>query len=285
MMMMIKTHHCVVVNVNNNDRTKLLNKNNNNNNRTKTGQHQQQRRRILIKVNNNHGHGQSSSSVKSRPGENKGFVEEMRFIAMKLHTREQAPKEGEKKAEKVPEQKPMAQWKPTKEGYLNFLVESKAVYDAMEKIVASNADPMYSAFIDCGLERSNALEKDIQWFQETLRMEVPVAKGAGKEYAEFLTELAKQSPPRFICHFYNVYFAHSAGGKMIGRKVSEMILDGKELEFYVWNKNGGLEKSLAEVKEKLNEAAEKWSREEKDICLEETSKSFQLSGALLRLIA
>jgi heme oxygenase len=43
---------------------------------------------------------------------------------------------------------------------------------------------------------------------------------------------------------------------MIGRKVSEMILDGKELEFYVWNKNGGLEKSLAEVKEKLNEAAE-----------------------------
>jgi heme oxygenase len=72
---------------------------------------------------------------------------------------------------------------------------------------------------------------------------------------------------------------------MIGRKVSEMILDGKELEFYVWNRNGGLEKSLAEVKEKLNEAAEKWSREEKDICLEETSKSFQLSGALLRLIA
>ena len=64
-----------------------------------------------------------------------------------------------------------------------------------------------------------------------------------------------------------------------------MILEGKELEFYIWNKNGGLEKSLAEVKENLNEAAEKWTREEKDICLEETSKSFQLSGALLRLIA
>ena len=241
---------------------------------------------IMNAAGHGHGHGHgAASSTERRPGENKGFVEEMRFVAMKLHTREQAPKEGEKKAEKVPEQKPMAQWQPTKEGYLNFLVESKAVYDAMEAIVASNADPMYKAFIDCGLERSEALDKDIQWFRDTLKMEVPEAKGAGKDYAEFLKKLAKESPPRFLCHFYNVYFAHSAGGKMIGRKVSEMILDGKELEFYVWNKNGGLEKSLAEVKEKLNEAAEKWSREEKDICLEETSKSFQLSGALLRLIA
>jgi hypothetical protein len=33
------------------------------------------------------------------------------------------------------------------------------------------------------------------------------------------------------------------------------------------------------------EAAEGWSREEKDRCLEETGKSFQLSGQLLRLIA
>ena len=47
----------------------------------------------------------------------------------------------------------------------------------------------------------------------------------------------------------------------------------------------GLDASLASVKEKLNAAAEAWSREEKDRCLEETGKSFQLSGKLLRLIA
>jgi len=81
-----------------------------------------------------------------------------------------------------------------------------------------------------------------------------------------------------------VYFAHSAGGKMIGRKVSEMILDGKELEFYKWG-GDGLDASLTSVKEKLNAAAEAWSREEKDRCLEETAKSFELSGKLLRLIA
>ena len=137
--------------------------------------------------------------------------------------------------------------------------------------------------LDTGLERAGPLEKDIAWFAETYDMEVPPADGAGAEYAVFLKELAGASPPQFICHFYNVYFAHSAGGKMIGRKVSEMILNGKELEFYKWER--GLDDSLAAVKAKLNETAEGWSREEKDACLEETGKSFQLSGKLLRLIA
>jgi hypothetical protein len=69
-------------------------------------------------------------------------------------------------------------------------------------------------------------------------MKAPAADGPGLEYATFLKALAKNSPEKFICHFYNVYFAHSAGGKMIGRKVSEMILDGKELEFYKWAGEG-----------------------------------------------
>ena len=39
-------------------------------------------------------------------------------------------------------------------------------------------------------------------------------------------------PPVFLCHFYNVYFAHTAGGRMIGAKVASMILDSKDLAFY-----------------------------------------------------
>lgn len=35
-----------------------------------------------------------------------------------------------------------------------------------------------------------------------------------------LQRLAKEDPPAFICHFYNIYFAHSAGGRMIGRSHS-----------------------------------------------------------------
>jgi heme oxygenase len=230
-----------------------------------------------------HGHGHGAAMGDRRPGEKKGFVEEMRFVAMRMHTREQAPKEG--KAEPAKEAKPMAQWQPTREGYLRFLVESKAVYDAMEAIVASGASPMYGDFVDTGLERAEGLAKDIEWFCQTYGMEAPVADGPGAEYASFLRDISKTSPPEFICHFYNVYFAHSAGGRMIGRKVSEMILDGKELQFYRWDKPGGLDAMMTRTKAKLNDAAEKWSREEKDRCLEETGKSFELSGKLLRLIA
>ena len=71
---------------------------------------------------------------------------------------------------------------------------------------------------------------------------------------------------------------------MIGRKVSEMILDGKELEFYEWRERGGLEASLTQVRSALNDVPRD-GREEKDRCLEETGKSFELSGQLLRLIA
>ena len=70
---------------------------------------------------------------KRYPGESKGFVEEMRFVAMKLHTREQA-KEGEKEV-KEPEERPVTKWEPTIEGYLRFLVDSKLVYDTLEKII------------------------------------------------------------------------------------------------------------------------------------------------------
>jgi len=50
-----------------------------------------------------------------------------------------------------------------------------------------------------------------------------------------LRELAAKDPPAFICHFYNIYFAHSAGGRMIGKKVSSMCLDDAQLNFYQWD--------------------------------------------------
>lgn len=70
---------------------------------------------------------------KKYPGESKGFVEEMRFVAMRLHTRDQA-KEGEKPA-KSPEETSPAKWEPSVDGYLRFLVDSKLVYETLEKIV------------------------------------------------------------------------------------------------------------------------------------------------------
>ncbi|KAG6589852.1 Heme oxygenase 1, chloroplastic, partial [Cucurbita argyrosperma subsp. sororia] len=216
---------------------------------------------------------------KRYPGESKGFVEEMRFVAMKLHTRDQA-KEGEK-VSKEPQEGPVAEWEPTVEGYLRFLVDSKLVYDTLDTIIAKAVFPFYAEFSNTGLERSEPLAKDLEWFKEQ-GFVIPEPSSPGITYARYLEEISEKDPQAFICHFYNMYFAHTAGGRMIGRKVAEKILNNKELEFYKWE--GDLSQLLENVREKLNKVAESWSREEKNHCLEETEKSFKHSGEILHLI-
>ncbi|EFJ26293.1 hypothetical protein SELMODRAFT_97989 [Selaginella moellendorffii] len=211
-----------------------------------------------------------------RPGERKGFVEEMRFVAMKLHTKDQA-KEGGKEADV----QPVGSWKPTIQGYLQFLVDNKLIYEVLEALVRRASHSFYTEFQDTGLERSEALAKDLEWFQEQGH-ELPEPSLDGKSYAEFLETIAEEDPPAFICHFYNYYFAHTAGGRFIGKKVADEILDGRELEFYKWK--GELPKLLNAVRDKINRISEEWSREDKDRCLKETAKSFKYSGKILRKI-
>ncbi|RWW14998.1 hypothetical protein GW17_00021173 [Ensete ventricosum] len=251
----------------------------------------------------------------------RGFVDEMRAVAMRLHTRDQA-KEGEKEADAPP----VAKWEPSVEGYLRFLVDSKLVYDTLETIVqeakgerwvtmpqdieadakrrkgrlafvsapkemqmlsttlhlcrcrqrcgkgrhcsTSVSVPMHieqpfhrfafvrydkdAEFRNTGLERSEKLAKDLEWFKDQGHT-IPEPSSPGVTYASYLEELSKNDPQAFICHLYNIYFAHTAGGRMIGRKVAEKILDNKELEFYQWD--GDLSQMLQNVREKLNRVA------------------------------
>ena len=66
-----------------------------------------------------------------------------------------------------------------------------------------------------------------------------------------LSDLARDKPEVFICHFYNTYFAHTAGGRMIGAKVSSMVLDNKQLEFYKYRSD--VKQLLENVRDQINE--------------------------------
>ncbi|KAJ8459849.1 hypothetical protein OPV22_032775 [Ensete ventricosum] len=180
------------------------------------------------------------------PGRAGGFVDEMRAVAMKLHTRDQA-KEGEKE----PDSPPVSKWAPSIDGYLRFLVDNKLVYDTLETIVQKAAYPCYAEFRNTGLERSENLVQDLEWFKDQGHT-IP-EPSVGASYARYLEELSEKDPQAFICHFYNIYFAHSAGGRMIGRKVAEKILDNKELQFYKWDTD--LSQLLQNVRDKLNRVA------------------------------
>ncbi|GLT47013.1 hypothetical protein SLA2020_207350 [Shorea laevis] len=237
------------------------------------------------------------------PGESKGITEEMRFVAMRLRNingkkcspSDDSGSDGESAGEER-EEGDSAQsleggesfrngeagsWKPSMEGFLKYLVDSKLVFDTVERIVDESNDVAYAYFRKTGLERSQGLMKDLEWFSQQ-NLVIPEPSNPGVSYANYLEELAEKSAPLFLCHFYNIYFAHIAGGQVIARQASEKLLDGRELEFYTWE--GDVQESFKAVREKLNLVGEHWSREHKAKCLKEAGKAFKFLGQIVRLI-
>jgi heme oxygenase len=214
----------------------------------------------------------SSADVKSKS--KKSFVQdEMRPYAMKLHTRDQAPREGQQKA-----QTPFTKWEVSRIDYLRFLVDSLFVYETFEEIV--NEIEVLAPFRNTGLERSQALKEDLEWMiQFDSSLTIPECGESGIEYSKFLKDIVKESIPKFMCHYYNQYFAHTAGGIMIGKKMAEKLLNNHVLKFYQWD--GDVKGLLDNVRCKLDDMASTWSDEEKMACLEETLACFQYGGSLM----
>jgi hypothetical protein len=161
---------------------------------------------------------------------------ELRTAAMRLHTKEQSPKEGrvEVMTTTTPQQQPPTTepYRTTHTDYLAFLVDSQHVYRAMEEIVQERME--LAPFRNTGLERVVALENDIVFLMQEYHLERPAVGRPGREYAQVLYEIANResSIPAFMCHYYNFYFAHTAGGRMIGKQMSVLLLNKKTLEFY-----------------------------------------------------
>ena len=217
------------------------------------------------------------------------FVQEMRTYAMKLHTRDQVQKpgasgkpEGHGHGQGSPPTPQTPQWQPTRQNYLQFLEDSLMVYKTLDSIVEKNEK--LQVFRSTGLERANALNDDIKWMYENdSSLEKAKCGPNGEQYSSFLTALATESIPKFMCHYYNFYFAHTAGGRMIGKRLSDNLLDGKVLNFYQWN--GDVNLLLDGTKKKIDLMANQWSEEDKKACLEETMSCFKYGGSLMTYIS
>ncbi|XP_049349002.1 probable inactive heme oxygenase 2, chloroplastic [Solanum verrucosum] len=234
---------------------------------------------------------------KQYPGEKKGITEEMRFVAMKFRN-----SKGKKKSESDDEMKDdgyesvssdeddeggggrgggEATWQPSIEGFLKYLVDSKLVFSTIERIVDESSDVSYAYFRRTGLERTECILKDLEWFGQQGH-EIPEPSIPGVTYANYLEELAEKTPRLFLSHFYNIYFSHIAGGQVIAKKAFERLLEEKELEFYKWE--GDEEKLLRDVRDSFNMLAKHWSRDDKNKSLREVTKAFRFMGQIVRLI-
>lgn len=203
---------------------------------------------------------------------------ELRGAAMKLHTRAQSPREGEA----VDKPKPKEPYVTTHMDYLMFLVDSQFVYQAFEEIVQREAlHPELQPLVNTGLERSDRLEQDIVFMTEEYNLDRPAVGEKGQNYGEHMLNIAnkgKEGIPEFMCHYYNYYFAHTAGGRMIGKKMASLLLEKKTLEFYKWD--GDLNKIKDTVKTSIEDMAASWSREEKDQCVDGTAAAFMGGGGI-----
>jgi len=174
----------------------------------------------------------SALSAHSRPTQmmGKSFVhDEMRPSAIKFHSRDQTS-QGQQ-----PAQVPFTQWSPTKADYLHYLVDSLSVYGAMEPAVANHAE-LRSIRVP-GLERTNALRADIQWMcQFDPALKAPAVGIPGQAYTAYIKKLLDVNDvPGLVCHYYNAYFALSAGGLRIGQHLAHKLLEGKKLQFYTFD--------------------------------------------------
>ncbi|KAL7547384.1 hypothetical protein ACHAWF_010698 [Thalassiosira exigua] len=203
------------------------------------------------------------------------ILEELRDVAMRLHTKQQAPREGQAPAPA----KPAEPYVPTRTDYLRFLVDSNAVYEALEEVV--NGDERLASFRNTGLERTAALEKDIAWMCEKYDLERPEMGAPGRAYAEELRTMVDgkgRGVPEFVCHYYNFYYAHLAGGRMIGKQMSKLLLDGETLEFYKWDED--VNELKAKGKDQIEQLARPWTRKQRDECVDATAAAFRGGGAL-----
>lgn len=229
-----------------------------------------------------HGPGATAATdmQKRRPGEHKGFVEEMRFVAMRLHTKDQAPREGKQEASALP----IDAWMPKKADFLQFLVDSRAVYAYFEEELAceGTSHPIFKQFVNNGLERVDAIDKDILYLNG-LGEDTPAPTEKATRYVEYLRGLLEEKPESVLCHWYNYYFAHTAGGRMIGRLMQDRLFGGRQFSFYEWDSD--VKQTLGKVRIIIDQVAKDWPREIKEECLKETGLAFGYSGTVLQNLA
>ena len=72
---------------------------------------------------------------------------------------------------------------------------------------------------------------------------------------------------------------------MIGKRMSDAVIDGHTLNFYKWDKGNVDKELLPALRKHIDNLAVTWTREQKDLCLAQTADSFKYGGALLQHIS
>lgn len=117
-----------------------------------------------------------------------------------------------------------------RQGYADYLLRLRMIYEALERAVRSHReDPLVAAVYDPALERLEAIDTDLQYWAPGAGHDVD--SPAARAYRDRLTNASWGG--ELVAHHYTRYLGDLSGGQAIGKILNRTFdLDGAGLSFY-----------------------------------------------------
>lgn len=162
-----------------------------------------------------------------------------------------------------------------------LLTQSWFIYEALEAAgIALAEDPVASPFLDPGLTRLPALERDLAYLHGTADWRSQArALPATQRYVARIRIEAQRDPVVFVAHHYTRYLGDLSGGQIVRRKMQlHYGLDVDGLEFYHFASIPKTKPYKDGYRAKLDQLPV--AEEAKSRLLEEVNTAFALNAAV-----
>ena len=163
------------------------------------------------------------------------------------------------------------------QGYAEYLLRLRTVYDALEEAVRAHADdPAVAAVHDPDLERVPALDADLDhWLPDGPRT---VSSPAVAAYRDRL-DAARAWGPLLAAHHYTRYLGDLSGGQFIGRLMARRFgFETNGIGFYLFDDIAD-PKAFKEVYREQLDAAP-WDAAEQERIIEEVLLAYRFNTEL-----
>ncbi|MEU6645822.1 biliverdin-producing heme oxygenase [Saccharomonospora sp. NPDC046836] len=164
--------------------------------------------------------------------------------------------------------------------YHALLGQSYFFYTALEDVGKTwRDDEVVGPFISKALERTAALEADLEWLTGPGWRAGLALLRSTERYAHRIRTVCASSPSAFVAHHYTRYLGDLSGGQIVRRKLMSIYgLTSDGLRFYSFDDIERPKLFKDTYRQRLDDAP--WTAAEQDNLLAEANEAFRLNRAV-----